>query len=108
MFGRKHIAAALVLGSIGLATFASVSGDALPTRRTPFAKQLPPGEALTIIEAKCLLCHSSMLVAQQHKDSLGWEKTVTLMENWGARLVPADHQVVVGYLLANFGPKPAK
>lgn len=108
MFAPRRIATALVLGSIGLAAFASVSGDAPPVRRAAFSKQLPPGEALTLIEAKCLLCHSTMLVAQQQKDSLGWEKTVTLMEKWGARLVPADHQVVIGYLLTNFGPKTAK
>src|SRR5437870_1824774 len=43
----------------------------------------PPGTGDDIAERACAICHSPMLVAQQAKDSLGWEKTLALMEKWG-------------------------
>ena len=102
MSARRLIAGALVAGAIALASFAQVSGDAV-ARRAPYAKQLPPGEALELIESKCLMCHSAMLITQQRKDSTGWEKTVRQMEQWGARIVPSDHDLVVAYFVKNFG-----
>ncbi len=102
MSARRLIAGALVAGAIALASFAQVSGDGA-ARRTPYAKQLPPGEALELIESKCLMCHSAMLITQQRKDSTGWEKTVRQMEQWGARIVPSDHDLVVAYFVKNFG-----
>jgi hypothetical protein len=49
-----------------------------------------------------------MLVTQQAKDSLGWEKTLSLMEKWGAPLAPGEHDSLRTYLLTRFGAKPAK
>jgi len=103
MSARRLIAGMLVSGAIALASFAQVSGDA-SARRAPYPKQLPPGEPLELIESKCLMCHSAMLITQQRKDSTGWEKTVHQMEQWGARIVPTDHDRVVAYFLKNFGP----
>ena len=109
MSARRLIAATMVAGAIALASFAQVSGDA--TKRSPYPKQLPPGDALELIESKCLMCHSAMLMTQQRKDSTGWEKTIQTMEQWGARIVPSDHAMVVSYFVKNFGPagpKPSK
>ncbi len=102
MSARRLIASALVSGAIALASFAQVSGDAA-AKRAPYAKQLPSGDALELIESKCLMCHSAMLITQQRKDSTGWEKTVRQMEQWGARIVPSDHDLVVAYFVKNFG-----
>jgi hypothetical protein len=48
-----------------------------------------------------------MLVTQQAKDSLGWEKTLALMEKWGAPVAAGEHDSLRTYLLARFGAKPA-
>ena len=53
-----------------------------------------------------MLCHSTMLITQQHKDSTGWEKTVHQMEAWGAPIDTTDHATLVRYLRANFGALP--
>jgi len=102
MSARRLMAGMLVAGAIALATFTQVSGDA-GARRTPYTKQLPPGDALVLIESKCLMCHSAMLMTQQRKDSTGWEKTIQQMELWGARITPSDHAMVVSYFVKNFG-----
>ena len=105
MSARRVTAALVILAVAGLAVFAGVSGDtASPPRRTVYTKQLPPGEGQDLVSSTCQTCHSAMLITQQHKDSTGWEKSVTQMEKWGARLVPSDHAIVVGYLLKSFGP----
>ena len=109
MSARRAAAAFLVLGALAFAAFVRVSGDtAAPARRTVYSKQLPPGEGQDLVASKCLTCHSAMLITQQHKDSTGWEKTVTQMEKWGARLVPNDHASVVRYLLRSYGPAGKK
>jgi cytochrome c5 len=81
-----------------------VAQDAAPARQQPYPKVLPPGEGADLVNTNCTLCHSTMLITQQRKDSTGWEKSVQLMERWGARLVPDDHAKVVAYLITNFGP----
>jgi len=109
MSARRILAAALVLGLAGMAVLSSVSGDAKsPTRKTVYPKDLPPGVGQDIVQDKCLRCHSAMLITQQHKDSTSWEKTVTLMEKWGARIVPEDHATVIQYLVTSFGPAAPK
>jgi cytochrome c5 len=105
MSTRKVTAALVILAALGLAVFAAVSGDmSAPPRKTVYSKQLPPGDGQELVSSTCQTCHSAMLITQQHKDSTGWEKSVTQMEKWGARLVPSDHAIVVGYLLKSFGP----
>jgi len=100
----RRLAAILLVGVVALPTVARVAGTPAPARRTVYTKQLPAGEGQDLVASKCQTCHSAMLITQQHKDSTGWEKTVTLMEKWGARLVPEDHATVVAYLLRSYGP----
>jgi len=72
---------------------------------------LPEGPGQGIAQRGCLICHSAMLITQQHKDSTGWEKTVSLMEKWGAPVSPAERETLMTYLRARFGasvPPPAK
>ena len=107
MFARRALAILLVAVALALGAFARVSGDA-PVRRSPYTKKLPPGDALPLIEEKCLMCHSAMLITQQRKDSTGWEKTVSQMEQWGARIMPTDHGMVVSYFVKNFGARGTK
>lgn len=99
---RRIAAGVLVTGSLALA-IAGVGAQTPPSRQSPYTKQLPPGEGMEIVGEKCRLCHSTMLITQQRKDSLGWVKTVTQMQKWGARMLADDHKTVIDYLLRNFG-----
>lgn len=66
---------------------------------------LPAGPGRNLTESGCLICHSAMLIAQQHKDSTGWEKTVSLMEKWGAPVSPTARETLMIYLRRHFGAK---
>ena len=103
----KHgllLAALALAAGFGLAGAARSAGDGKASRRSAYANEFPGGEGKPLADRYCQICHSATLATQQAKDSTGWEKTVTLMEKWGARLVPEDHATVVAYLLRSYGP----
>ena len=70
----------------------------------PPPASLPDGPGREIAERACMICHSAMLITQQHKDSTGWEKTVSLMEKWGAPVEPAARESLMAYLRTSFPP----
>ena len=53
------------------------------------------------------MCHSAMLITQQHKDSSAWERTITQMEKWGAPVPPEQRDSLRTYLMTTFGPATA-
>ena len=64
--------------------------------------RLPTGTGHDLVLSNCLICHSSMMLEQQHKDSTAWNKTVTTMVSWGAPLPPTQQPVLVAYLAQHF------
>jgi cytochrome c5 len=95
-------------GAVAAFAFAAREGRAAAPAPPPshrHANHLPAGSGQQLAEGACLICHSAMLVTQQHKDSAGWEKTVRQMETWGAPVPAAAHDSVVTYLLRRFGPR---
>jgi len=100
---RRGAAWALTLGAVALA--AAAAGDQGPARKRVYSTDLPDGAGRAVIESGCLICHSAMLITQQHKDSTAWEKSVRQMEAWGAPVPPAEHAPLIGYLTEHFGPR---
>ena len=78
---------------------------AAPGPRFAYPRELPPGPGKPIAERTCMMCHSAMLITQQAKDSLGWEKTITQMEKWGAPLTLEERDTLRLYLSGQFGPR---
>lgn len=64
--------------------------------------RLPAGAGHDLVLGNCIICHSSTMLEQQHKDSTAWNKTVTTMVSWGAPLPPAQQPVLVAYLAQHF------
>src|SRR5262245_38392243 len=85
------------------------AGDPLEASQVPkrnaYATALPESTGWEIAGRACLLCHSAMLITQQAKDSVGWEKTLTLMEKWGAIVTPEERDTLRTYLLGLYGPR---
>jgi hypothetical protein len=108
----KALARLAVLGAALLALVSAgvpVHRAAAPVaRRSVYPHRLPPGAGREIAEARCVMCHSALLVAQQHKDSTGWEKTVHQMELWSAPVPAPDRDTLFAYLLRHFGPPPPR
>ena len=68
-------------------------------------RSLPAGAGRDVVVGKCLVCHGATMITQQHKDTTGWNKTVTQMVAWGAP-VPKDQQTtLVSYLAAHYPPR---
>ena len=78
--------------------------ESLPRRKPAYPMRFPEGPGRSIAQQSCLICHSAMLVTQQHKDSTGWERTVQQMEAWGVKVSPAERESLMLYLRDHFGP----
>ena len=99
-----------VCAGIALAWFAGGPApgadlDGKARRRAAYRDTFPAGSGREIAERSCTSCHSPMLVTQQAKDSTGWEKTVTLMERWGAPFGRHERDTLAAYLRAAFPPR---
>jgi len=68
-------------------------------------RALPDGAGHASTEQACLVCHSAMLITQQHKDSAGWAKTLGQMEQWGAPIPEGARDSIQVYLVHHFGPR---
>lgn len=78
---------------------------AAPKPTAVYPARLPAAIQRALAERSCLTCHSAQLIAQQHKDAAGWEKTIAQMEKWGVALTPAEHDSLKSYLVRSFGPR---
>lgn len=67
---------------------------------------LPAGAGHDLLVSNCLSCHSPQMITQQHKDTAGWNKTITQMVAWGAPLAPAQQGVLVAYLAEQYPARP--
>jgi mono/diheme cytochrome c family protein len=62
----------------------------------------PRAEGLII--ARCSVCHSPDLVAQQRLPRARWEATVEKMKHWGAQISQEEGDLLVRYLSARYHP----
>ena len=108
MSGARRLVLGLAAGAAGIAALALGQGDGKPARERAYPVTFPAGEGEAIAQRACLVCHTAMLVTQQHKDSTGWEKSVRQMEAWGAQVAPEEHPVLVRYLTETLGPRAGK
>ena len=65
-------------------------------------RTLPAGTGHDIVVGKCLVCHAATMITQQHKDTTGWNKTVTQMIAWGAPVAKEEQAPLVAYLAEHF------
>jgi hypothetical protein len=61
-------------------------------------------QALTLIESRCALCHSTDLIAQQRLNRARWDATLQKMISWGAQLSAAEQELLLNYLATRQGP----
>jgi hypothetical protein len=68
------------------------------------AEDLPAGAMRAKATTACLECHEARIILQQRLSKAAWSKEVDKMVKWGAVVDPKDHDAVIDYLSANFGP----
>jgi cytochrome c oxidase cbb3-type subunit 3 len=60
--------------------------------------------AESLIVARCTVCHSDDLIAQQRLPRERWEATVDKMRHWGAQISEEESNLLVRYLSARYHP----
>ncbi len=88
-----------VLGLAGLAAMTAAQEEDLASVSAALA---PRAEGLII--ARCSVCHSPDLVAQQRLPKDRWAATVDKMKHWGAEISDDEAELLVRYLSARYHP----
>jgi len=70
-------------------------------------RALPEGAGRELVIGACVTCHAVTMLTQQHKDTAGWNKTVTQMVGWGAPLPRERQPALVAYLATHYPPRAA-
>lgn len=94
--------------SLALVTILIAASGAFPVASTPAQKRdLPEGQGVEVVRAKCLTCHEADLITQQRLSRPGWVREVEKMVRWGAAVSDAEKEAMADYFAAHFGPQPA-
>jgi hypothetical protein len=70
-------------------------------------RALPAGPGHELVIGNCLTCHAATMITQQHKDTAGWNKTVTQMIAWGAPVAKDREAALVAYLVEHYPARAA-
>ena len=65
---------------------------------------LPPGEGGDLLATACSQCHALNVIRSMRNGAEGWKRHVENMVTRGAQLNAREADMVVAYLVANFGP----
>jgi hypothetical protein len=66
--------------------------------------QLPDAPARALVQAKCLLCHTSEYVTMQRLTEKQWQATVEKMRRFGSPASDEEVKAMVGYLARYWTP----
>jgi mono/diheme cytochrome c family protein len=70
---------------------------------TPHATTLPPGKGKAIVQRTCTSCHALKVVTAKRASREQWSTLVDQMMSKGADLEDDEVDIVVNYLVKNFG-----
>ena len=96
---RRSMMLSLVIGLVGFAVITAAQEDDLAT----VSKALAP-RAEGLIIARCSVCHSPDLIAQQRLPRERWEATVEKMQHWGTEISNDEADLLKRYLSARYHP----
>jgi len=65
-------------------------------------------QALDLLRARCILCHSADLIAQQRLERGRWASVLNKMRSWGAQLSEPERDLLLDYLVARLNPDAKK
>ena len=60
----------------------------------------------TTFKSSCTLCHEDDVVRQQRLTRAQWDREITKMTGWGAKVKDEERAGLLDYLFANYGPRP--
>ena len=92
----------LVLSVLALAAFAAATSAQEEDLSSISAALAPRAEGLII--ARCAVCHTPDLIAQQRLPVERWNSTIEKMMQWGAEITTDEAELLVRYLSARYHP----
>ncbi len=96
MMLSRMLIGVLVLGVAGGAAMTGAQEEDVVATLAPRAE--------TLILARCSVCHTPDLVAQQRLPKDRWEATVQKMRHWGAEITEEEAGLLVRFLSARYHP----
>jgi cytochrome c oxidase cbb3-type subunit III len=96
---RQALVVSLMVGLVGLVVMTSAQEADLAAVSAALA---PRAEGLIL--ARCSVCHSVDLIAQQRLPQGRWQATVEKMKHWGAEISADEADLLVRYLSARYHP----
>lgn len=96
MMLSRMLIGVLVLGVAGGAAMTGAQEEEVVATLAPRAE--------TLILARCSVCHTPDLVAQQRLPKDRWEATVQKMRHWGAEITEEEAGLLVRFLSARYHP----
>lgn len=96
MMLSRMLIGVLVLGVAGGAAMTGAQEEDVVAALAPRAE--------TLILARCSVCHTPDLVAQQRLPKDRWEATVQKMRHWGAEITEEEAGLLVRFLSARYHP----
>jgi cytochrome c5 len=71
----------------------------------PKPVKLPKGPGQTLVQTKCISCHALPIVLAKRKTEDEWDASLNQMVSRGAKLNDDEYDIVLAYLVKNFGMK---
>ena len=96
MMLSRMLIGVIVLGVAGGAVMTGAQEEEVVATLAPRAE--------TLILARCSVCHTPDLVAQQRLPKDRWEATVQKMRHWGAEITEEEAGLLVRFLSARYHP----
>jgi hypothetical protein len=104
MLVRQKVNIARTLAAVTILALAALPFRAQSQKAVPVTETLPTGPMQAKATTACLECHEARIIVQQRLSKGAWTKEVDKMVKWGAVVDGADHDALIDYLSANFGP----
>jgi cytochrome c oxidase cbb3-type subunit III len=96
---KTAIGLIIISGFLGLVAATAAQEDELAMVSAALASR-----AEGLILARCSVCHSADLIAQQRLPRARWEATVEKMKHWGAEISADEADLLVQYFSARYHP----
>ena len=61
--------------------------------------------APAVVKTACLVCHEEDVIRMQRLTPAQWDREVSKMTGWGARVKPEDREAILQYLSTQYGPR---
>jgi len=104
MSHRLKVDIATTLATVVILALAALSFRAQSQKAVSLTETLPIGPMQAKATTACLECHEGRIIVQQRLSKGAWTKEVDKMVKWGAVVDAADHDALIDYFSANFGP----